>query len=136
MSRDRYTIDVLEDATETRMVLGCFMSRLGRVPDAKWTKDGQPLEEIAAADRRVRIHATNVTIDPVLPEDEGVYRCKGGAEWQLTSTFNHAVYCTTLLKYISLYTLLAMSYGISVYVYYTSIYLQFHHTSIGQNSLF
>ena len=51
------------------------------VLNANWTKDGRVL----IPSERVRIHAENVTIDPVLPEDEGLYRCNNGNDFELTS---------------------------------------------------
>ena len=73
--------------SETRVVLKC-VSSFELVRGAQWTKDGWPLEEIATAGGRVKIYAANVTIEPILPEDEGVYRCNDGEELHLTGTFN------------------------------------------------
>lgn len=92
---DPYTIDV-RSLTESRMVLMCFKN-LRRILDARWTKNGRPLEEVAAGSSRVRIHVANVTIDPVLPEDEGKYRCNDGKELPLTST--HSSYNTQCNAY-------------------------------------
>ena len=71
------------DVSETRMALQCFEDSW-QLHGAMWTKDGQPLHEVSSASKLVIISDTNVTIDPVMPADEGVYRCNGGRRLGLT----------------------------------------------------
>ena len=52
-----------------------------RVMNANWTKDGKPLVQ----NDRINIYARNMTIEPVVPEDEGLYRCNNGEAFELTS---------------------------------------------------
>ena len=52
---------------------------------ATWTKDGDPFDQATAPDRRVSLNSTGITIDPVRPQDEGVYRCNNGTPLELTS---------------------------------------------------
>ena len=51
------------------------------VLNAIWTKDGNLL----VPNERIKIYAENVTIDPVLPEDEGTYCCNNSEDFELTS---------------------------------------------------
>jgi hypothetical protein len=52
---------------------------------ATWTKDGDPFDQATAPDRRVSLNSTGITIDPVRPQDEGVYRCNNGTPLELTT---------------------------------------------------
>lgn len=76
----------LEELSETRMRLTCLRDNIERVRNARWTKDGLPFNEMTALGR-VSITSRGVTVDPVLLEDEGEYRCNDGVAMELTGEF-------------------------------------------------
>ena len=68
--RGRGTVEVVRDRNTSRVTMQC----LGDVFVANWSKDGSELQP----SKRVVISAEYVTIYPLLPQDEGEYRCNSG----------------------------------------------------------
>ena len=76
-------IIVIKTVSDTEMVLECTHKDHG-VGRATWTKNGQ---DILSGSERVSISKSKgeMTIDPVSPKDEGIYRCNDGKPFELTS---------------------------------------------------
>ena len=75
-------ISVFTNATDPAARLRCFDGDFQPRP-AQWTKDGAPFNE-RTAPSRVTFTSVEVTIDPVLPSDEGLYRCNNGVSLEFT----------------------------------------------------
>ena len=81
-------IDVLQVDREA-VSLQCHKN-LQPLNGARWTKDGGPVDE---ANERVDTPGSFLTIEPVYPQDEGVYRCNDGEELRLRGiyTYSHII---------------------------------------------
>ena len=75
-------ITVFTNATDPAARLRCFEGDFQPRP-AWWTKDGDPFNGTTAPSR-VTFTSVEVTIDPVLPSDEGLYRCNNGVSLEFT----------------------------------------------------
>lgn len=72
---------VITTVNDTEMKMECTL-RSHRVKEASWTKDGQ---DIPLEPERMSIRNGYLTINPVLPKDEGTYSCNGGRSFKVTS---------------------------------------------------
>lgn len=70
---------LVETINNTKMKLKCIRDD-HEVKRATWTKDGHPVRKT----ERVKIKRGYLKINPVLPEDEGIYRCNEGEENEIT----------------------------------------------------
>lgn len=80
--KERHAI-VIKTVSDTGMEMECTLED-HRVTKATWAKNGR---EIPSEPERVSIRNGYVRIDPVLPRDEGMYRCNDGREFELTSKY-------------------------------------------------
>lgn len=88
----QYSVRVIQDGghgSNARIVLACLRGN-AQVSNADWTKDDILFDEATGPEARVSINATGITINPIWPQDEGVYRCNDGRPFELTSTCTSA----------------------------------------------
>ena len=82
------TVRTFSTSDATGVTLRCFLGVVEITENVTWTKNGWEFSAATVQDTdsaRIMFTPSQVTINPVVPEDEGMYRCNGGSPLNFTS---------------------------------------------------